>query len=226
MIAEVGVDMIVVAIAFAGVLFLGCLGFTIFVPRWYGPQPPNVSYFWEEMWLGKGPDFKARLRAFRVYQGRRRRTAVSLLRIMGSLMTVMAAIFLLILIAALVFPNSSAAESVGSFIISNAMYILLPIFIALGIAVLLWMSFTLKLWISKDAAPIRIRNLTNKILKLYIQGKFINQIAPGTELDNKKVLAIYEKYNIEAKNDEDNTVFSAELDLDELDKTEWVVTIG
>ena len=92
--------------------------------------------------------------------------------------------------------------------------IFLPIVSVLGIAIVLWMGMGLRLWISKDNAPVRIRNLTDKVLKSTYWERFIEEISPMAEIENKKVLAEYEKYLIEAKDAEDKTVYSAELDLE------------
>ena len=41
------------AIVFVSIIFLVCLGVTIFAPRWIKkPLPPNKIYFFEELWLG------------------------------------------------------------------------------------------------------------------------------------------------------------------------------
>ncbi|MFC1592974.1 hypothetical protein ACFL4C_03065, partial [Candidatus Omnitrophota bacterium] len=105
-------------------------------------------------------------------------------------------------------------------------YIFLPLFILLlGVACLVWMFLVFRLWVIKDTAPIRIKNETDKILKVYLRGTLIGKMQPGSKTENKKVLSIHDAYLIEAKDDSGNIFYSKEFNLDALDTLDWMVTI-
>lgn len=104
-------------------------------------------------------------------------------------------------------------------------YIFIPLFILLCVPCLAWMIIVFRLLGAKDIAPIRVKNETEKILKVFIRGAFINEAQPGTEIENKKVPSIYNDYVIKAKDESGNLFYFKEFNLDELDALDWKVTI-
>ena len=70
--------------------------------------------------------------------------------------------------------------------------------------------------------PIWVTNSTNQSLKVYIRNWFIGEISPGGKIQNNYLHPLYKNYIIEAKDAEENVLFSKDFsrrELEEIDKS-------
>ncbi|MFZ7131009.1 MAG: hypothetical protein ACOWWR_01480 [Eubacteriales bacterium] len=203
-------------------VFLLVIGFFIFVPRWIGEKKdPQKSFHWEEVWLGKGPNFPARIRAFREHQRRRGRRQFWAIRVSGIVL-----LLYIILSLGNAYVSQYTVNDFWESTLHTVVLLLSPLVAIVVISSLVLFIYTnFRLWVVKSYAPIRIVNFSGNILKIYIQGNFVKELSSGAQFDNKKVLSIYDKYIINAKDVEGKTVYSSDLDLDALDNINWTIKI-
>jgi hypothetical protein len=228
---------IVFAITFLSIIFLGSLAFTIFMPRIMMNPPPKLAEPSDEIYISWGerrflgvqsgtePNLAARVRALRARQRFIRPIAITIIRIIGVIITIVSAIFLILALSAFFPPQFWLTRVIVLNYSLLGPYIFLPIFILLGVLGLTWMIVVFRLLGNKDIAPIRLKNETEKILKVFIRGNFISTVQPGTEVENKKVPPIYDVYLIKAKDESGNLFYFKEFNLDELDALDWKIVI-
>ena len=216
------------ALVFVSVLFLACLGAAIFAPKQVQQrQLGNKMSFFEKMYIVTWPvgdQEVARIRALRVYIRRYVGIISWLVRAECIMFTLIAALFLAVIVAALLDRNPTAGL-IGAFLILNGQYIFFPIIGVIGLSGVFWHGLLIKLWIVKDNAPIRVHNLTCETLNVFIQGLLVGETEPGVVLNNSKVLSVYEQYSVVAKDLAGNTFYHADLNLDDLDNIDWNVDI-
>lgn len=184
----------------------------------------------EERYLGGGLfggtiiNLKPRLRALKVHLRRKDKIAGVLLLIIGIIMTIFVAVFSTVAFL-IIFQGSWLTRTIGSNFYYIGPYVFLPLFVLLGVSGLAILIFEARFWAIKDRAPLRLMNSTNRQLRIYLNEIDIGEVYPGTEIDNKKVLAGSNSYMIEAKDASGNILYSKELNLDELDAIDWNVKI-
>jgi hypothetical protein len=223
-------------VTFVSIIFLGGLSFTIFMLRMIRKSPPKLAEPSAEIYISWGerqflgvksgtePNLVARVRALRARQRHIRPIAATISFIMGVIFTIFSAIVLIIVLSGFIFPQSLLARII---VLNWALlpYVFIPLFILLGVPGLAWMIIVFRLLGAKDIAPIRLKNGTEKILKVFVRGAFISEVQPGTEVENKKVPSIYNDYVIKANDESGNLFYFKEFNLDELDALDWKVTI-
>ena len=233
---------IAVVIGFISIIFLMCLAASIYL-WWRIKSPPKrekpsekltmswgeqrlLGVFWSGGNSGKSdPNIIQRLRALRVHIRRKSRTHYLALIVISTICTLYAIIFLLIFLAAFVFQQSWLAKLIGVTYQFLFYYVFIPLFIMLGVACLVALIIHIRLWAIKDNAPIRIINKTDEALKIQIRGTLIGVVNLGMELENRKVLSIYDNYLVEITDISGNIRYSKDLSLDELDETDWNIVI-
>ena len=89
----------------------------------------------------------------------------------------------------------------------------------------LWMLSILVLSACDPAAPIRVQNLTNETLEIYISNTLIGQAPPGAIVDNQVIFG-RSIYPIKAKDKTGNIVYQHDFTIDELKKTDYLVVIA
>jgi hypothetical protein len=222
-------------VTFLSIIFLGGLAFTIFMPRKM-KSPPKLAEPSDEIYISWGerqflgvqygtePNLAARVRAFRARQRHNQPFMDTISIILGVIITIFSAIVLIIVIVSFFFQQSWLAMVIA---LNWALipYIFVPLFILLSVPVLAWMIFIFRLLGAKDIAPIRLKNETETILKVFIRGAFISEMHPGKEIENKKVPSIYNAYVVKANDESGNLFYFKEFNLDELDTLDWKVVI-
>jgi hypothetical protein len=225
------------AIGFLSLMFLLSLSFTIYI--WWRKthkekkEPTNkltMSAAEERLLLGTtfgsaDPNLAAKLLALRVHIRRNKRIGTDVFLGTGLAVTLYSATLLITESSAFISEHTWLTEIVASSFSSLSFYIFIPLFIIMGVTVLMNMILMLRLSAVKDTAPIRLRNMTNKTLKVYIRGIFAGEVLPDSQIENKKVLSVYDSYPIEAKDESGNVVFSKELDLNALEESDWEIEI-
>jgi len=223
-------------VTFLSIIFLACLAFTIFSPRMIMKPPPKLAepsdkliISWgERRWLGvrsvTEPNLAARVLAFRARLRLIRPILTTIASIIGVIITIFSAIVLILVLSSF-FQQSWLARVIALNFSLIGPYIFLPLFILLSVPCLAWLFLVVRLQVTKNIVPIRLKNETEKILKVYIRGTLIKEVQPGKEIENKKVLSMYNSYLIEAGDDSGNIFYSKEFNLDELDALDWKVTI-
>jgi hypothetical protein len=73
-------------------------------------------------------------------------------------------------------------------------------------------------------APIKVQNNTDQNLTIFINGINIGDVAPGGEIRNRKEL-IVDRYKIEAKNSQGQTLYKQERTYEDMKKMDWKVVI-
>ena len=222
-------------VTFMSIIFLGSLAFTIFMPRKMKSPPKlaepsgELNISWGEWPLfrflyGTEPNLAARVRAFRARMRHNQPIGATIAFIIGIIFTIFSAIFLVIVISAFIFPQSLPTRVIG---LSWALlpYIFLPLFILLCVACLAWMIIGSRMFVAHGIAPIRLKNETEKILKVFIRGNFVSTVQPGMEVENKRVPSMYDAYVVKAKDESGNLFYFKEFNLDELDALGWKVVI-
>lgn len=106
----------------------------------------------------------------------------------------------------------------GGYAIPVIMGILMVLFFLAG-------GLTISLRLMSDIPLIRIQNMTNQKLKVYIRNQAIGEVAPNGEVQNKTVSAYHPNYRIEARNDKGDTVYTGEFTLEQLEDMKWNVVI-
>ena len=140
-------------------------------------------------------------------------------------MTIFIGIILAVFLAVLIFPQFWLSKVIAVNF-SSLIYILLPLFIIMFIAALICIAFGIRYHLSINNAPIIVTNNSEIPLKAYINTKFIGDIPPGKKTENKVILSSYESYLIQVRDNSGSVFYNKELDLDELDKIDWTITIN
>jgi len=73
-------------------------------------------------------------------------------------------------------------------------------------------------------AHIKIQNKTEQNLTIFINDINIGDVAPGGEIRNRKEW-VTERYKIEAKNSQGQTLYKQEITYEDMKKMDWKVVI-
>ena len=218
--------MIVFTMIFLRIIFLALILAIILLPRLlrFGA---NTIGWWEENLLKSSGNWLPRARAWRARKRQMLPASIRISRLMLIIFGVIAVWFLVYATAALLFPSSLLYETLLSFITAPyAEYVFLSLVAVLLCCFFAWGIISFVQWSSLNVAPIILYNTTEKPLKVYIAGRLLGDLKPLGKLRNNLVTGSFEQYKIEVRDNSDNVVYAKEFSLDDLDTTDWKVTIG
>jgi len=75
------------------------------------------------------------------------------------------------------------------------------------------------------SVPLQIENRTDMVLTIYVQGVNDGQVEPNENIKIKSVPGTLSYYLIEAKNSKEETVYSRNFSITELNDADWKVVI-